>query len=195
MTSTIHPRLRTCSTLWAWGAYRKTLFRTRPDQPPAQARRPLYRFTPVCTGDPPPAPDGVEPTAPRRTRLCRICAEFARSEPGGRAEPAPVGSRGEDLADLGDHPLELLVGVEVVRPEPDPRVRPEVADDLALAELLVNRLEVGDEHGDRPAAPRRVARGANLEAGLVREPDQQVGLAKRVRADPLHADLLDEVVA
>ena len=94
----------------------------------------------------------------------------------------------EDLADLGDHALELLVGVVEVRPEPDPGPGPEVADDLPLAELLVHRLEVGDVDGDGAAAPLRVARRANLEAGLVGELDQQLGLASefaRIRSTPI----------
>src|SRR5713226_7758625 len=91
-------------------------------------------------------------------------------ETGGGAEPTLVCARGEDHADLGDHVLELLVGVVVVGPEPDSRARAEVADDLPLAELLVHGLEVRHVHGDGAAAAGRVARRAHLEAGVVGEP-------------------------
>ena len=76
-----------------------------------------------------------------------------------------------------------------------PGVGPEVADDLPLAELLVHGLELRRAHRDRAAAARSIARAADLEAGLVGEVDQQLRLPDRVLADPLDADLLDQVVA
>ena len=67
---------------------------------------------------------------------------------------------------------ELVVGREEVRPEAEADVRAEVAQDLALAELLVDRLELGDAHRDRAAAALRVARAHDLEAGRVEQADQ-----------------------
>ena len=59
----------------------------------------------------------------------------------------------------------------------------------------MHALEAGGEHGDRAAAPQRVARAADLEAGLVEQTDEQLGLANGIGADPLDADLLDQVIA
>ena len=101
----------------------------------------------------------------------------------------------DDLGDLLDHVPELVVGREVVRPDPDPGAGPEVAEDLPLRELLVDGRELVDVDGDGAAAALGVARARDPEAGRVGERDQQVGLAERVGADPLDADLLDQVVA
>ena len=76
-----------------------------------------------------------------------------------------------------------------------PGARAEVAEDLALRELLVHGRELVDVDGDGAAAALRVARARDPEAGRVGESDQQLGLAERVGADPLDADLLDQVVA
>ncbi len=76
-----------------------------------------------------------------------------------------------------------------------PASGPEVAEDLALAQLLVHRGELGHVDGDRAAAALGATRAAHLEAGLVGEVDQELRLAQRVLADPVDADLLDQVVA
>ena len=82
-----------------------------------------------------------------------------------------------------------------MRPDPDSGARPEVAEDLPLRELLVDGREVVHVHRDRAAAALVRTRARDPEAGGFRQPDQQVGLAERVGADPLDADLLDQVVA
>src|SRR4029077_4053748 len=118
-----------------------------------------------------------------------------RLEPRGCTEVALVGASFEDLGDLGDREPELVVSVEVVRSDANSGIRTEVADDLALAELLVHGLELRRADRDRANAARGVARAADLEAGLVTEIDQQLRLPDRVLADPFDADLLDQVVA
>ena len=82
-------------------------------------------------------------------------------------------------------------------PSADPacRIRAEVADDPALAELRVAGGMVGRRDGDRAAAPLGLARRDDLEAGVVAEVDQELGERERALADPRHADLLDHVVA
>ena len=72
--------------------------------------------------------------------------------PGDCAEVPQVRARGHDLDDLGDHVLELRVGRVVVRPDPDPGLRSEVAEDLPLGKLLVHGREVVDvdRDGGRP---------------------------------------------
>ena len=112
-----------------------------------------------------------------------------------RRRRAVVGAGLEDLADLVDREAELVVGGEEVRPEPDPGVGTEVAEDLALGQLAVDGREVGDVDGDGPAAPLGRARAPHLEPGRVREVDQELRLAQRVRPDAIDADLLDQVVA
>ena len=76
-----------------------------------------------------------------------------------------------------------------------PGTRTEVAEDLAFGELLVDGRELVDVDGDGAAAPLRVAGARDAEAGRVGEGDQQVGLSERIGADPLDADLFDQVVA
>src|SRR5438309_3696454 len=99
-----------------------------------------------------------------------------------------------NLRDLRGRIAELVVRVVVVRAEAKAGVGPEVTEDSTLGELGVNGLELRRADGDRPAAPSRVAWAAELEAGLVEELDQQLGLPERVPADPVDADLLDQVV-
>src|SRR5581483_9578176 len=125
-----------------------------------------------------------------RPDLCKGALE-AR----GGAEMPLVRAAGEDLGDRIDGALELVLGVEEVRAEAKADVRPEVTEDLALGELPVHALEAGhaDRHARAPA--RRVPLRGDLEAGLVREPDQQVGEPQRPLADRVDADLLDHVVA
>ena len=74
-------------------------------------------------------------------------------------------------------------------------VGPEVADDTALAELAVYGRIVrrADEHG--AAAPVRLARARDLEAGALEQLDEERRQHERPLADPLDADLLDHVVA
>ena len=96
------------------------------------------------------------------------------------AEVALERARLDDLADLRDHVPKLVVGGVVVRPDPDARARAEVAEDLALRELLVDGRELVDVDGDGAAAPLRVARARDPEAGRVGEGDQQVGLPERI---------------
>src|SRR3954451_12467404 len=102
-----------------------------------------------------------------------------------------------DIRELGDRVLHLVLGVEEVRAEPDAseRVRPEVADDPALAELLVAGGVVRGRDGAR--APPSFGRSwrDDLEARLVAEVDQKLRERERALADPWHADLLDHVVA
>ena len=68
----------------------------------------------------------------------------------------------------------------------------EVADDLALAELLVHGLEVGDMDGDGAAAALagRAGCGRSKPASSASAIRSSVW-AQRVLADPLDADLLD----
>ena len=65
----------------------------------------------------------------------------------------------------------------------------------ALRQLRVHGRELGDVDGDGAAAPLGLARAPDLEAGRVGELDQELRLPQRVLADPLDADLLDQVVA
>ena len=83
----------------------------------------------------------------------------------------------EDLADLIQGVLELAVGVEVVRSEPDARVRTKVAEDLPLCELLVHGLEVRHVDGDRAAAALRLPRRADVKAPRIGAVDQELRLA------------------
>src|SRR6266540_5266918 len=98
----------------------------------------------------------------------------------------------DNFGDLVDE-LRFAVGV-VVRPEPEARVRTEIAEDLPLAELRVHGLELGCTDGDGAAAPGGVARAADLESASLEQFDQQLGLPDGVLADALDADLLDQVV-
>ena len=109
---------------------------------------------------------------------------------------ALVRARLEDLRDLLDREAELVVGGEEVRPEPDPRVRPEVAEDPALLELRVHGGELGD--GERSTVPPRRAGSRGLRTSKPAASARSIrscGLAERALADPRDADLLDEVVA
>src|SRR3989442_6433428 len=108
---------------------------------------------------------------------------------------ALVGPGLEDFRDLGDREHELAFRVVVMRPEPQSRIGPEVAEDLALVELLVHGLELGRAHRHGAAAARRIARAADLEAGLVEQVDQELRLPDRVLTYAIDADLLDQVVA
>src|SRR3954451_5847241 len=102
-----------------------------------------------------------------------------------------------DIRELGDRVSHLALGVEEVRAEPDAseRVRPEVADDPALAELLVAGGVVRGRDGDRAAPSFGRSWRDDLEARLVAEVDQKLRERERALADPWHADLLDHVVA
>src|ERR1700745_3749868 len=91
-------------------------------------------------------------------------------------------ARLDDLGDLADCEPQLVVGVVVVRPQAETRIGPEVAEDLPLGELLVDGLELGRADGDSAAAPRRIARTADLEPGRVEQIDQQLRLAAGVLA-------------
>ena len=83
-----------------------------------------------------------------------------------------------------------------MRPEADPRVRAEVAEDAARLELRVDgRRTRGRAATTDPPRRAGVARAHDLEPGCVGEVDQELRLAQRALADPLDADLLDEVVA
>jgi hypothetical protein len=106
-----------------------------------------------------------------------------------------VGAALHDPGHLPDGEAELVVGREEVRPEPEAGVRPEVAHNVTGGELPMNGLEVRCAEDDRPAAAIRVARARQLEAGAVEELDQERGLCPRALADPLDADLFDQVVA
>src|SRR5512133_1888458 len=80
------------------------------------------------------------------------------SEPCCGAKMALVGAGFQDLGDLGDGEAKLVVGVVVVRAEPQAGVGTEVAQDLTLGELLVHRFEMRRAHRDGAAAAGRVAR-------------------------------------
>ena len=62
-------------------------------------------------------------------------------------------------------------------------------------ELRVHGRGVGHADDDRPAAPLRLARADDLEPGLVEQAREQLRLPHGVGADPVDADLLDDVVA
>ena len=109
----------------------------------------------------------------------------------GRASSRPA----DDLANRRDRELELLVRGEEVRAEPQADVRTVVTDDLALFELRVDGRGVGHADDDRPAAALGLARADDLEPGLVEQAHEQLGLPHGVVADPVDADLLDDVVA
>src|SRR5438132_4959065 len=96
-----------------------------------------------------------------------------------------VGSRLDDLGDLAGRVPELLVRVEVVRSEPDPGIRTEVAEDLPLCELAVDGLELGCADGHGPAAPGGLARTADLESSGLEQVDQELSLSQRIGADPI----------
>src|SRR5262245_17492875 len=100
-----------------------------------------------------------------------------------------------DRGDLRDREAELVVAVIVVRPEAETGVGAEVAEDLALGQLLVDGLELRCANRDRSASTGPIPGTANLEAGLVEQVDEQLCLAHRVLSDPVDADLLDQVVA
>src|SRR4051812_49983350 len=68
-----------------------------------------------------------------------------------------------DFPDLLNRKTKLFVAVVVVRPEPQPGVRPEVAEDLTLGELLVDGFELGRPDGDGSAPALRVARAADVK--------------------------------
>ena len=105
-------------------------------------------------------------------------------------------SRREDLCDLRDRALELGVGVVEVRPEPDPGAGAEVAEDSALGELFVHRLEAGTWTVTVP--PRRAgSRGERMSnPAVVGEARSAARFdASELRPDPLDADLLDQRVA
>src|SRR4051812_2940483 len=110
---------------------------------------------------------------------------------GCRPEMPLVCAISHDFLDLRNGKPQLVVGVVVVGAEPQAGVGSEVAEDLALGELLVDGLESGRARGDRAAAAGGVARAADLEAGVVEELDQELRLADRVLADALDTDLLD----
>jgi hypothetical protein len=78
---------------------------------------------------------------PRTLSMTRGCSEVLRVRPGL-----------EDVDDLGDDALQLALGVEEVRPEADPGVGTEVAEDLASRELCMHGRELRDLDGDRAAA-------------------------------------------
>ena len=59
-----------------------------------------------------------------------------------------------------------------MRPEPQADVGAVVAEDAAPGELLVDALEVRRAHDDGAAAPGRVVRAADLEAGLGEKLDE-----------------------
>ncbi len=101
----------------------------------------------------------------------------------------------DDLGDLGDDEADLVVGGEEVRTDADACARAEVAEDPTLLELRVDGSGLGHAHDDRTSAPRRITRAVHAEAGRVGQLDEELGLAQRVLADALDADLLDEVVA
>src|SRR5439155_7272399 len=102
------------------------------------------------------------------TRSARRSASGAL-EPGRSAEVALVGPRLDDLGDLLDGVMQLVVGVVVVRPKPEPGVGAEVAQDLPLSELPVHGFELRRADGHGAAAPGRVARAPDVEAGLVEQ--------------------------
>src|SRR5206468_9878290 len=112
----------------------------------AEARRPASapRTAPAC---------GVTTRDVLGRRTARGRRGHGLLETRCRAEAALVRTGRQDLGDLVEHEDELLVGREVVRPEADAGVRPEVAEDSAPRQLLVHGLEVGHVHDDRAAPP------------------------------------------
>ena len=110
-------------------------------------------------------------------------------------EGAPRGAMSDDLDERGRGALQLVVGVEEVRPEAEADVRPDVEQNLARLQLGVHGLEVWNADDDRATATLRRPRADDLEAGVVEEPDEMRRLAHRVLPDPLDADLLDDLVA
>src|SRR6266511_4564121 len=93
------------------------------------------------------------------------------------AEVALVRARLDDLGDLRGRVPQLVVRVVVVRPEPQPGIRAEVAQNLPLGELRVHGLELRGADRDRAAAPAGVPRAADLEPRLVEELDQELCLS------------------
>src|SRR3954465_13200119 len=91
--------------------------------------------------------------------------------------------------------LQLFLGVEEVRGEPDARVGAEVAHDLAIDELVAEVLGVRVEDGDRASPVLVVAGGADLEAGLLGQRDQVVGEGEGALADLLLAHAGHDLVA
>src|SRR6266550_4367334 len=78
-----------------------------------------------------------------------------------------VGAGVDDLGYLSSRVAELVVRVEEVWAKADACVRPEIADDLARAELAVDGLGLGSPDDDRAAPAIGVARAQHLEAGRV----------------------------
>src|SRR5579884_1416475 len=83
----------------------------------------------------------------------------------------------DDGGELRDRLPHLVLRVEEVRPQSNAsvRVRPEVADDAALAELAMTSGVVGRRDGDGAPAAFGVARRDDLEPGVVAEGDQEPG--------------------
>src|SRR5262249_22488243 len=129
------------------------------------ARPPPPGPGPAASASPPPRAaargGGPGPRGPARGRGPRPAWRGARARARG-AERVLVAARLEDLGDLVEREAELLVGREVVRPETDAGVRPEVAEDPALRQLRVDGLEVRHVHDDRAAAPVGLARRTHL---------------------------------
>ena len=124
-----------------------------------------------------------------------------RSEPKVKARSGPPIRCGaqraalHDLRQLGNRVPELGFGVVEMRPEADAGARAEVADDVALPELSMNRGIVGRVHEDGAATPIRVARAADPKpAPSSRSISSCVSASERSRMRP-DADLLDHVVA
>src|SRR5436305_567948 len=111
------------------------------------------------------------------------------------SSPRPIFLFARQLLQRRHRVLQLLLGVEEVRREPDARVGPEIAHDLAIDQLVAEVLGVGVEDGDRASPVFVVARGADLEAGLLGERDQVVGEGERALADLLLAHARHDLVA
>ncbi len=92
------------------------------------------------------------------------------------AEVTLVGARLENLADLLDREPELVVGREVVRPEPNAGIGTEVAEDSSLLQLGMHGRELRHAEHDRSSATSRLASARHLEAGVVREIDEELSL-------------------
>src|SRR5436309_14509124 len=90
-----------------------------------------------------------------------------------------VGAGVDDLGYLSSRVAELVVRVEEVWAKADACVRPEIADDLARAELAVDGLSLGSPDDDRAAPAVGVARAQHLEADRLAQPYQQRRLLQR----------------
>ncbi len=101
----------------------------------------------------------------------------------------------DDVDDLLDREPQLVIGCEEVRAEADPGAGPEVAEDAPLLELRIDRRALGHREDHRAAAPVGLAPAVDLDPGRISQVDEQARLPERVLADPIDADLLDEVVA